>query len=106
MKKIFVSGPYTKGDVAINVKKAMDMCNTLINLGYAPFCPHLTHFLHINNPLPYEKWLELDIEYLKICDGLIRMEGKSEGADKEVEFANENNIQVFYSIGDIKKYDF
>ncbi|MFI5150916.1 MAG: DUF4406 domain-containing protein, partial [Bacteroidia bacterium] len=88
----------TKGDVAKNVKTAMDIANELMNLGFAPYCPHLTHFLHINNWQPYEKWLELDCEYLLICDAVLRLEGESSGADKEVILAQKNNIPVFYSM--------
>lgn len=95
MKKVFISGPYTKGDVAQNVKNSMDMANELINLGYAPFCPHLFHFLHMNNFQEYEKWLEIDIEYLKICDAVIRIPGDSSGADKEISIANNLHIPVF-----------
>ena len=98
MIKVFISGPYSLGDTAVNVKKAMDLSNQLMEIGYAPYCPHLTHFLHIINPQPYEKWLELDIEYLKICDALIRIPGISSGADKEEQFAIANNIPVFNSI--------
>ena len=87
--------------VAINVKKAMDVTNELIERGFAPYCPHLTHFLHINNFQPYEKWLELDLEYLKVCDMLLRIPGDSNGADKEVEFAKSNDIKVFYSLNDL-----
>jgi hypothetical protein len=101
MYKIFISGPYTNGDVAINVKNAMDVSNALMERGYAPYCPHLTHFLHMNNPQPYEKWLELDCQYLIICDAIFRMEGESTGADKEVLLAIKNEIPVFYSLDEL-----
>ncbi|HBR55367.1 MAG TPA: hypothetical protein DEA82_14745 [Flavobacteriaceae bacterium] len=95
MKKIFIAGPYTIGDVAMNVKKAMDLSNDLMELGFAPYCPHLTHFLHMNHHQPYEKWLELDKEYLKVCDALIRIKGESKGADGEVNLAQQIKIPVF-----------
>lgn len=104
MIKIFVSGPYSKGDVAQNVKSAMDMTNDLIDNGFAPYCPHLTHFLHINKYQPYEKWLELDLEYLQFCNGLLRLPGLSDGADKEVDFAKGNNIPVFFDINEVISY--
>lgn len=104
MKKVYIAGPYSKGDTAINVKKAMDIANELINLGYAPFCPHLSHFLHINNQQPYEKWLELDIVFLECCDYLLRFPGESEGADKEVIRAKELGIPVFYNLFDLMEY--
>lgn len=100
-KKIYVAAPYTKGDVAVNVKTAMDMASKLIELGYAPFCPHLTHFLHMAHPQPYETWLELDNAFLPHCDALLRLDGESSGADKEVAFAISLGIPVFYSLGDL-----
>lgn len=104
MKKIFISGPYTKGDVAQNVKHSMDIANALINGGFAPYCPHLTHFLHMNAYQEYEIWLKLDLVYLEICDGLLRLDGESGGADKEVEFAHQLKIPVFYSIAELIAY--
>lgn len=102
MKKIYVAGPYSKGDVAVNVKTAMDVANQLIEMGYAPYCPHLTHFLHINNHQPYEKWLELDNQFIPCCDAVLRIPGESSGADKEVELAISLNIPVFFTIDELK----
>ncbi len=104
MKKIFISGPYTLGDVAVNVKNSMDAGNELIELGYAPFCPHLTHYLHINNPQPYKTWLKIDMSYLEVCDGILRLPGTSKGADEEVKRAKALKIPVFNSIKAIKKH--
>lgn len=104
MKRIFISGPYSLGDIAVNVKKSMDVANELINLGYAPFCPHLTHFLHMNNYQEYEKWLAIDIKYLEVCDALLRIPGISKGADLEVQFATRNQIPVFFSINDLNNF--
>lgn len=74
MKRIYIAGPYTLGDVALNVKAAMDMADRLINLGYAPYCPHLSHFLHINSPHSYHIWTALDLSFVEVCDALIRLE--------------------------------
>ena len=103
MKRIYIAGPYTAGDVAQNVKRAMDIANDLIELGHAPYCPHLTHFLHMNNYQPYEKWLEIDLAYLEIADAVIRLPGESKGADREVEFAEKNHIKVFLSLDDFRQ---
>jgi hypothetical protein len=97
-KKIYIAGPYTKGDVAVNVKNAMDAANELINAGHYPFCPHLSHFLHMNNPQPYQVWIDLDLVFLPDCDALLRLEGDSAGADGEVRKANELGMPVYYSI--------
>ena len=104
MKKIYIAGPYTLGDVAQNVKNAMDTANDLIMHGFAPYCPHLTHFLHMNHWQPYEKWLELDLAYLPLCDAIIRLPGQSSGADKEVRRGLELNIPVFYDLDNLVKW--
>jgi len=100
-KKIYIASPYTKGDVALNVKRQITCADNLINLGFAPYVPNLTHFQHMLFPRPYNDWLDLDFEWIKVCDALLRLDGESNGADKEVEFAKGNNIHVFYSIDEL-----
>lgn len=56
----------------------------------------------MNHPQPYEKWLELDKEYLILCDAF---PGESESADKEVELATEKGIPVFYTIEELIRED-
>jgi hypothetical protein len=102
MKRIYIAGPYSKGNMAYNVKAAMDVANDLINMGFAPFCPHLSHFLDMNSPQPYEKWLEIDNEYVKVCDAVLRIPGESSGADNEVRLAQSLGIPVYYDIDDLK----
>ena len=99
--KIYIAGPYTKGDVAINVRNAFEAANKLADLGFAPFVPHSTHFWHMMFPRPYEFWLELDNQFLPCCDAVLRLEGHSSGADKEVDFATKLGKPVFYNITDI-----
>lgn len=103
MKKVFVSSPYTIGDTALNVKTQIDAGNELINLGFAPFLPLLSHFQHMAHPQPYEKWLQLDMQWLYVCDCVLRLPGESSGADKEVEMAELLDIPVYYSIEELVK---
>ena len=49
MKRIFVSGPYSQPDQARNVASAMEAADDLMDLGLAPYCPHLSHFQNISN---------------------------------------------------------
>ena len=93
--KIYIAGPYTKGDVAINVRTAFETANKLADLGFAPFVPHSTHFWHMMFPRPYEFWLDLDNEFLPCCQAVLRLPGESSGADKEVSLAQTKNIPVF-----------
>lgn len=96
MIKVYIASPYTLGDVAVNVKYQMDVANELMELGFAPFTPLLTHFLHMAHPRPYEDWIKVDKVWVLACDALLRLGGQSSGADSEVELAKQNDIPVFY----------
>lgn len=98
MKLVYVASAYSNGDVAVNVKTAMDAGTKLIEAGFAVIVPHLYHYLHIYNPQEYEKWMAMDFAIIKKCDGLIRLPGYSPGADREEAFAKEQGIPVFHSL--------
>lgn len=101
MIKVYIASPYTNGDVAVNVKIQMDYADELMNLGFAPFVPLYSHFQHMAHPRPYEDWVKIDLEWVKVCDCLLRLRCESSGADGEVKFAEQNNIPVFYSLTDL-----
>ena len=98
MKRVYVAGPYTHGDVAVNVRNAYDAARQLADAGFAPFVPHHTHFWHLIFPRPYEDWLKLDLAFLPVCHALLRLPGKSSGADGEVKAAEEAGIPVFHDL--------
>lgn len=104
MKKVFISGPYSHGDIAINVKNAMETASKIIEMGAAPFCPHLYHFLHIHREQDYNKWLEIDISFMLSCDCIYVIDGYSPGSEREIEIANENNIPIFKTFDILDKY--
>ena len=95
IKRIFVSGPYTSGDVAVKVKNAIDAASKLMDAGYAVYLPHLSHFWHFVSPRPYQDWLKLDLEWLKLCDAVVRLPGYSPGADSETKFAQESGMSIY-----------
>src|ERR1700756_4979544 len=102
--RVYVAGPYTKGDVAVNVRNAYEAANRLADLGFAPFVPHATHFWHMLFPRPYEFWLDLDNQFLPFCEAVLRLPGESSGADKEVQLARKLTIPVFPDIDGLVKY--
>ena len=95
MIKVYIASPYTKGDVAVNVKKQLDCADRLMNLGFAPYAPLMSHFQHMAHPRPYEDWIEIDKEWVLACDCVFRLPGESSGADGEVALAKQKNIPVF-----------
>lgn len=91
-----MAGPYSKGDTALNVRRAIEAGHLLMEAGHTPFIPHLTHFWHLLFPRPYEEWLAYDNQWVTLCHGLLRLKGESNGADKEVALATKNKMPVFF----------
>lgn len=98
MKKVFVASPYTLGDVAVNVRNSIEVGNKLMDAGFAPFLPLLSHFQHMMFPRAYEDWINVDLEWLKSCDCLLRLPGESKGADGEEALAIKLGIPVYYDL--------
>ena len=92
------------GDVAVNVKRQLDCVDELMTLGFAPFAPLYSHFQHLAHPRPYKDWVEIDLEWVDVCDALLRLDGESKGADGEVEYAKKLGIPVFYSIEELVEF--
>jgi nucleoside 2-deoxyribosyltransferase len=101
MKRVYVAGPYSRGDVAANVRRAYEAAATLADGGFAPFVPHHTYFWHLLFPRPYEEWLKLDLAFLACCDAVLRLPGDSPGADVEVREATTLGIPVFEQIREL-----
>jgi hypothetical protein len=102
-KMVYIASPYTKGDVARNVRDSFFIADRLVELGYLPFPPLFSHFWHFLIPHSYKFWMELDLEWILRSDCVLRMPGDSNGADMEVEFALQNNIPVYLSIDELEK---
>lgn len=96
--RVFISGPYTLGDVALNVRRAITAGQRVLDAGHVPFVPHLFHFWHLLYPAPIQQWYDLDLIWLRQCEALIRVPGNSPGADVEEEQAKEWGIPVYGSV--------
>jgi vacuolar-type H+-ATPase subunit D/Vma8 len=81
---IYIASPYTRGDVAINVRAQMEAFDAILAMGAVPIAPLFTHFQHMFKPRPYEDWIELDLEIVKRCDACIRLEAVAERSDGTV----------------------
>lgn len=96
--RVYVAGPYTQGDVAQNVRRAIEVGNNLLEAGHTPFIPHLTHFWHLLYPQDSMTWITWCLAWLEQCEALIRLPGASHGADTEVSRARQLGIPVFTSV--------
>ena len=101
---VYIASPYTKGDVAVNVRESLLVADKLAELGYLPYPPLLSHFWHLLSPHPYEFWTELDLDWVLRCDCVLRLPGESSGADRECGYAERHLIPVFYSIEELVEW--
>ena len=98
---IYVSGPYSLGDQTENIRRACFAGAEIKRKGHIPLVPHLSHLWHLIDPHPREYWLEIDLALLTVCDALLRLDGKSEGADLEVEEAKKLCMIIYNSLENI-----
>ena len=100
MSIIYVAGPYSKGDVAVNVRNAIDYGMKLNDAGHYAVIPHLTHFTHMIHPREYKYWIDLDNRIIPHCHEVHQLPGESSGAEKEMELARSLGIKttVIYGV--------
>lgn len=99
--RVYVAGPISKGDISANVEEGIRVGLQLLDMGWAPFIPHATHHMDetaLCGTPRYECWLATDFSYISTCHALLRLPGESEGADREVAYAEKLGIPVFYTI--------
>ena len=102
---VYISGPYsgpTLEDRLANTEYAIHFYLVLIQKGYTPFCPHLTHFAHEYGltkgiEIDYEEWMRQDLLWVEKCDVLLRL-GPSPGANRERDHAINLLKPVFDSL--------
>ena len=99
--KVYIAGPYTNGDVAVNVRGAITAGQRALEAGHTPFVPHLTHFWHLLFPQGWDLWMAMDKEWLALCDVVWRLPGRSDGADEEVKLAESLGIPVVHTISEL-----
>lgn len=95
---VYVAGPYTHGDVALNVRAAVLAGLQIQQASHLAFVPHLCHFAHYLVPMGYESWMAIDLRMLRRCDVLLRLPGHSPGADREVELAKTLGMPIYHSV--------
>jgi hypothetical protein len=94
---VYIAGPYTNPDPVLNTRNAIKVGAEIWRQHQVPvLIPHLTMFMHFLQPMSLDGWYEFDKAQLEHCDALLRLPGPSTGADMEVEFAECNDIPVFY----------
>ena len=100
MRRIYIAGPLGTGDREADVRAAIEAGDELLTHGFAPYIPHLNHYWHEVFPHEWEEWMQLDKEWLLLCDAVVRLFGESKGADIECEVARGIPIPVYGSVAE------
>lgn len=95
--RVYISAPYSN-DPKTGTDAAIDAADALLSRDYVPFVPHLAMYWNDKYPHKYHEWLQYCLEWVPVCDAVLRLPGTSNGADTEVNYAKKNNIPVYYSL--------
>jgi hypothetical protein len=79
----------------MNTEYAIAVGQVLLDYGYAPMVPHLTHFWDARYHNDWSVWMKLDLPWVARADLVLRLPGASDGADAECRFARSLGIPVF-----------
>jgi hypothetical protein len=110
---IYIASPYTKGDVAINVRAQLETFELLSDLGCYPVAPLWAHFQHLYWPHPYDFWVDYSLRIARTCDACFRrpafgpkgyFENTSAGADAEVQLFRDLGRPVFYYFDEVREW--
>lgn len=94
---VYVAGPLT-GDAPENARQASLAGQVIADAGMVEFVPHDSVFRHQATPRSWEAWVAWCCSWVERCDVLLRLPGKSEGADAEVAHALAHGIPVVHAL--------
>lgn len=121
-KRIFISGPISRGDLCHNINQATAAFVALAKAGFAPMCPHWSVYSKpcvpwmlpnevmavgsvAGNPhMTHADWMAVDLPWVGASDALLRLPGESVGADMEVKYAREVGVPVFANVDSVVAY--
>ncbi len=95
-RRIYIAGPISNGDPCLHARDAVKAADYLIARGFIPYVPHQSIVWQLIAPKTHAQWLAYDLHWLEVCDALLRLPGKSHGADWEVERARELGLRVYF----------
>jgi len=102
---VYISAPYAFPDPIENTNKAIRIADELYTTGVCmPILPHLT--LLWNTVIPHEPsfWSEYCLLMMRRCDAILRIDGISQGAEKELVEAKKVGIPIFYQLDHLSEW--
>src|SRR5690606_39951318 len=99
--RVYIAGPLSQGDRRQNVQNAIDAARRLIEAGMAPLTPHLSDAIDPTDSLGHDTWIAVDLQWVAVSDAVLRLPGRSSGADAEVRHAQHLGIPVYHDIEEL-----
>jgi hypothetical protein len=93
-KRVYISGPISKGDRNENFAQAAKAQIALMQAGYTTYNPMLSMANFASDECDWETWLECDEAWVAVSDFVLRLPGASLGAERELAFARRYGIPV------------
>jgi hypothetical protein len=111
--RVYLSAPYsadTPEERLANTRRAMALGFRLIQMGFSPYVPHLSHYVDEmakaeGETITYQEWLDYDCEWLLACDAILAPLARSPGVEHECRVASLNGIPEFDSIESLVAWD-
>lgn len=105
MISVYICMPYgdhnTPEQRLYNAQAAMRVWHVLASAGFAPYCPHLSHYLHELKPQKRELWITHCLHWVHKCDCVLVFGEKTDGMRMEIANAWQANKPVFRTFGEL-----
>lgn len=112
---ILIAGPYRSGTnddpklIERNLEKLEEIAMPLFRKGHVPMIGEWVALpllkLAGSKKIGDKHWQEIQYpvahKILEKCDAVFRIQGKSTGADKDVELAKERGLKIYYNLDDV-----
>lgn len=103
LKRVYISGPITKGCRSHNVYQSYVAEQRLLEAGFAVYNPMAC----IQRPfwagikLEYEGWLAQDFAWIQVSHAILLLPGESTGAVRECDYAAGLEIPIYTDIEEL-----
>jgi hypothetical protein len=78
MKRIYLAGPYSGGDVITilgNIRRGIEAAAKLLKMGYSPFCPWLDYQFAFFEDLSKDDYYRYSMEWLRVSELVVLLPG-------------------------------
>lgn len=101
--RVYVAGPMSQGNRVFNFGQAVEAMQEIIRMGAAPMVPQLSFLVErLLRDVKYGEWLLIDLAWVGAADVVLRLHGKSNGAEVECQYAGMLGIPVVHSLADLQ----